>query len=40
LALEPDFGQIEVPRVAADFVGIQFHKQAGTKRLNRRIEHE
>jgi hypothetical protein len=30
LALEPDFGQIEVPRVAADFVGIQFHKQAKT----------
>ena len=26
LALQPDFGQTQMPRVAADFVAVQFHR--------------
>src|ERR1035437_1077229 len=34
LALQPDFGQSQMPRVAADFVAIQFHRQFKTGQTN------
>ena len=34
LARQPDFGQNQVPRVAADFVAVQFHKRIKTGQTN------